>query len=67
MSAINWLPYTYIPLLGIFLLPLGVIFSDKTKFVGTTTIEYIKVLTFGIMAVIILIIPIFFAINNQFF
>ncbi|OLS23602.1 MAG: hypothetical protein HeimC3_24140 [Candidatus Heimdallarchaeota archaeon LC_3] len=71
IQSTNWLPYTYIPLLGIILIPLGAIFSDKTKFVGITTKEFIKELfpgiRIGVIAVAILSIPIFLSIIDQFF
>jgi len=64
IHSTNWIPYVYIPFLGIILLSLGVIFSDKTKFSETTTKEFFRILfpgiLIGIIIVLILSIPIFF-------
>ncbi len=69
IHSTNWLPYVYIPFLGIILLSLGVIFSDKTKFSETTTKEFFRILfpgiRIGIIIVLILSIPIFLSIFSQ--
>lgn len=71
IHSTNWLHYVYIPLIGTILLLLGVIFSDKTLFLGTTTKEFFKLLLPGIrigtIIVIILSIPIFLAIISNYF
>lgn len=69
IHSTNWLPYVYIPFLGIILLSLGVIFSDKTKFSEITTKEFFRILypgiRIGIIIVLILSIPIFLSIFSQ--
>ncbi len=70
IHSTNWLPYVYIPLLGTILLSLGLILSDRTKFSETTTKEFFRFLfsgiRIGIIIVVILSIPIFLSIFNQF-
>lgn len=69
IHSTHWLHYIYIPFLGIILLPLGVILSDKTKFLETTTGEFFKMLLSGIriggIVLIFLSIPIFLSLISQ--
>ncbi len=69
IHSTNWLHYVYIPILGIILFTLGMIFSEKTKFLETTTKEFFRILLsgirVGIILVLILSISIFLSMISQ--